>query len=388
MQTHNYYVDFLKAFNAFIQKVFYQKPIQKIEYNIGSKTLLKHKLYNNENYEYPNAIIDLQDIRIAEGVSSISRNAYGLIPSLETSVPAINYTKMEKIVVDTQRYLLNFNIQINVESNADLFNFYHALTNSMPLNFTFVDFKYYYFVNITDIVSNWDFENEDVNNIIKMPDPTERDKIKYFTAIPVQPQLEIESINRNEDKENNRYYITFNVLAATQIPTQIYGTGHDLIKRIIINIDFNDPTQYPILLDIDENNYKRVKNSIKLNRDFFEPIYLIKDSNNPQDETEEVYKEEIGYQIKIDGKLDTKLFELQLNSDVIDINSTNIFIPLEPKDNENNKESGIEIEYDDKNNITIIKILNPEYKIIKNYFEKFNSEQYNNQFELIQLLLC
>ena len=325
IKTHNYYVDFLKAFNAFILNIFNPevlgtKSLQKIEYNIGSKTLLRHNLYGNESYNYPNAIIDLQDIRVAEGVSTISRNAYGLFASGETNLICDNATVNQAVLVETQRYLLNLNVQINVESNADMFNFYHIVTNHLPINFTFVDFSFYYFIDVSEYMDDWDFINDDIFNVIKLPDQTQRDQTKYFSLFSVQPQIEVQSISKMEDKENNRYSITFSILAATQIPIALYGKNYTKINRILIDINPEMGADYPILLDIDLNKYKNVKKSIILNRDMFKKIYKETASNKNagaadagHDTTNETYKQEIGYKLEIKGNLEDKLLSLYFN---------------------------------------------------------------------------
>jgi len=388
IKTHNYYIDILKAFNAFLFKVFDpnalgSKTIQKIEYNIGSKTLLKHKLYGNETYEYPNAIIDLQDIRVAEGVSTIARNINGLIFSPESSLLCDNLNKNERVYVETQRYILNLNVQINVESNADMFNFYHIITNNIPMNYTFVDYIYYYFIDVTDYVREWDFINNDIFNVIKMPDPTERDKEKYFSLLSVQPQLEIQSVTKYEDKENNRYYITFSILIATQIPVKLYGNIYNRVDRIVIDINSDKYDNYPVLIDITFDKYKNVKKAIILNRnDFKELTEEISSNSETDDNTNETYTEFKGYQIELDGDLSNELLSLYINPDMLNINSEIIFLTLDEK--------SITINYNEENNKTIIKIYNPEASIIKKYFNEQYidaSSQSNQIFELIQIFI-
>jgi len=382
IKTHNYYIDFLKAFNAFILNIFNPevlktKAIQKIEYNIGSKTLLRHKLYGNESFEYPNAIIDLQDIRVAEGVSTISKNAYGLAPSQESIILCDNQNNNQMVICETQRYILNLNVQVNVETNADMFNFYHIITNHLPINFTFIDFSYYYFIDVTEFVDGWNFEEDDIFNVIKMPDHTERDKIKYFSLLLTQPQLEVQSISKMEDKENNRYAINFSILAAIQIPIILYGNYYTKVDRVIIDVNLDYDDDYPVLIDIELNKYKNVKKSIVLYRDNFKPIYkIIKSDNNENvDDTNEEYKELIGYELELDGKL-SNLISLYFNPDILDVYKPILYIPLDSKN--------IKVSFDENSNKTKIQIYNEEFEKIKEYL----TEQYiETNFELIQLLI-
>jgi hypothetical protein len=384
--THNYYVDFLKAFNAFLLRVFDPKylgtkALQKIEYNIGSKTLLRHKLYGNESYEYPNAIVDLQDIRVAEGISTISRNIYGLMPSVETALLCDNLNIGERVFVETQRYLLNLNVQINVETNADMFNFYHIVTNNLPMNYTFVDYTFYYFIDVTEFVKEWDFVNDDIFNVIKMPDPTQRDQVKYFSLLAVQPQLEIQSVTKYEDKENNRYYITFSIIAATQIPTQLYGNVRTRVDRIIIDVttDYDAQTSYPILMDIDLNQYRSVKKGIVLTRDDIKEKFEKTTETDPDNNVEIENNKFIGYEIVVSGNLEGKLLSLYLNPDILNTNMPVTFIPLD---------NNTTVKYDKDSDSTHILITKTEAEILKKYF---NNEQYKEEneenLELIQLLI-
>jgi len=255
--THNYYIDFFKAFNQFLKKILDPRAlkdgrgIQKIEYSIASKTLLSHKLYGNESFEYPNLIIDLQDIHADEGVSTIKNNAYGLIDNINTVYLADNLDKNQFIKAEMKKYILNFNITINLEESADMLNFYHLITNHVPVNFTFVDFSFFYGIDITEFVNdgNWDFDNDNIFNVFKQPDPTERDKEYYYSYLKTQPELELTGISKNEDKEGMKYSIQMNFLASFLIPSYIYGTNFINIERIVLQIDTTDKDDYPIITD-------------------------------------------------------------------------------------------------------------------------------------------
>jgi len=385
MITHNYYIDFLKAFNVFLRRALNPgnqqdpttgKNLTKIEYNIGSKTLLNYDLYHNENFEYPNAVVDLTDIRVAEGVSSIARNVFRLFESPETALLTENYTKNDRILCETKRYILNFNVQINVETSADLLNFYHLIANNIPINFTFIDFTYYYFINISDFAKDWDFEHDAIYNVIKMPDETERDKEKYFSLLSYQPQLEIDSITKNEDKENNKYSLTISMLASTQIPFILYKKRRDIVKRIMINIDTSNYQDYPVLVDIDENVYNNVKKSIVFKK---EDIKLKIDDQG--------FKY---YQINFNGKYSENKLSIYLQDNYIDPFTDTLFIPLDTEFKENT-----EIIYDEENNLTIVKLFepkkddqkDPDFNGYQKLNEFLNSEQYNNKLSLFQLMI-
>ena len=272
--THNYYIDFLKSLNSFIYKRFLaseaifasSQPIQKIEYNISSKTITTYQLYGKESYEYPNVMIDLLDIRGDNGVSSISRNAYGLISTMNTFELTYNETKNQSIFIELKRYLLNFNIRINLETSADMINYYHTITNNVPLNFTFVDYKFNYFIDISWLFNslNW-HEDNNIINFIKdshVINTDESSAYHYYSLLEVQPEFEFTSITKEEDKENMKYAININCVAALFIPFALYYQDWQRIERIIINTDLNGYNDIPVLLDIDQDIFCN-KNLIK-----------------------------------------------------------------------------------------------------------------------------
>ena len=308
--THNYYLDYLKAFNGFLLKMFnrnlsYSRPIQKIEYNIGSKTVLSHKLYNNEQFEYPNIIVNLNDIRPDdEGIHPISKNVYGLFQNHNTAMPCVNYTKNEKIYVETRRFILNFDLTINVETNSDLFNYLHVIMNNYPINFTFIDYSFNYFIDITDIAKKWDIATDNIqmilidkNNEIKTLEKSiDKEETRIFTLVEVQPEIEIDAVSKNIDKENMKYSLNLNILTTANVPMFIYHQDRVRIDRIVVDIDFNEnplikQNNYPILFEVsdyqefsdDENIYDTkfirkslLLNNIEINND---KIILQKDAN-------------------------------------------------------------------------------------------------------------
>ena len=371
--THNYYIDFLKAFNQFLLKIFNSdlkrgdgtlntslQNIQKITYNIGSKTILTHQLYNNENFEYPNIYIDLADIRVSdEGISPIARNAFGLISSPFTAFPCKNYTRDQNILVDTKRYLLNFNVQINVENQADLLNFYHTITNFYPLNFTFIDFDFDYLIDISEIAKDWNSDDDVINLIIadystlnQISDkPNEKNDKRFFTAINVQPEIEFTSITKQEDLENMKFSLTLSVLISASIPFIIYSNYDEIVKEIIVNVDFNDSTEYPIFFDTmnifkDQNIIRRIQ---------------IKDIQNKDDEIK------IFLADKIPEKYKTNNFYLIFQDNVKNI----LNLPLDKKYKKDNEYI---TEKQDSEYIIITKS-DEKYSIIKQMIKENNIEK-------------
>jgi len=383
--THNYYVDFLKAFNSFLMKTFNNQrilsysnvSINKIEYNIGSKTILSHQLYGNESYEYPNIMVNLNDIRIDEGISSISRNIYGRMNSLNTQFLAYNETTNDEVYLESKKYILNFDVKINVESNSDLLNFYHTVTNYLPLNFTFVDFSFMYFVNLSDYAKalNWSVQDNFTNIILFNPENGEevprinyKDEV-FYGLTEVQPELEITSITKMEDKEEMKYSLNLNILASLPIPFLIYSNKEQLIERIIIDVDLgqwdNTEYDYPIFLDIDADLFKteRITSGILLKNE-----EIIIDDNN-----KEIIIDSDILREKIKDFNDLKSYGLYLIDNYYDQNSKRIFLPTEKpiiKTDDNSKE--------------VIVFQGSYYDNVKNFFA---TKQYNriiNRFYLLK----
>jgi len=386
--NHNYYIDFLKAYNLFLKNILnvsgMTNPIQKIEYNIGSNTLLKYNLYGNETYEYPNILIDLVDIRVAEGVTNIRNNVYGMLNTNTNAYLADNYSKNQFIYTSTGKYILNFNLIINVETSADLLNYYHLITNNIPINFTFVDFEYFYAIDISEFIKSgqWDFDNDDIFNVFYVPDKTERDKNKYYSFLKVQPELEIQSINKTEDKENSKYQLNISMLASVYFPTFLYGKNFINIDRVICNIDLFDKTEYPIILDtlnVFKNN--KIKKGIFFN-----------DDNIKIEEDTDSDPNDVNYIVNI--KINTKLYNIDLDNYNFIIEFNNDIINLNPKENylltitldkdENNiHPSNYEIFSDDDKDYTIISIKGTNASLIKEFLDLYkNEENFKKQYSI------
>ena len=381
--THNYYIDFLKSLNSFIYKRFLSseaifassQPIQKIEYNISSKTITTYQLYGKESYEYPNVMIDLLDIRGDNGISSISRNAYGLISSMNTFELTHNETKNQSVSIELKRYLLNFNIRINLETSADMLNYYHIITNNVPLNFTFVDYKFNYFIDVSWLFNqlNW-HEDNNIFNFIKdsqVINTDESSAYHYYSLLEVQPEFEFTSITKEEDKENMKYAININCVAALFIPFSLYYQTLQKINRVLINIDLSGYNETPILLDIDQDIFND-KNLIKteiLSKNNFIPYKKIYNEGTSFEFSADTYK--------IKSTLDP-VFLSKLNPDKYQIGLKLIQNYTNNKNSENNERLFlpiIDFEIDQESNEIIINSKEQtDIVLIKNFL----TEQYND----------
>jgi hypothetical protein len=377
--THNYYIDFLKSLNSFIYKRFLaseaifasSQPIQKIEYNISSKTITTYQLYGKESYEYPNVMIDLLDIRGDNGVSSISRNAYGLISTMNTFELTYNETKKQSIFVELKRYLINFNIRINVETAADMLNYYHVISNNIPLNFTFVDYKFNYFIDISWIFNqlNW-HEDNNIINFIKdshVINIDEASAYHYYSLHETQPEFEFTSITKEEDKENMKYAVNINCIAAIFIPFILYTDSWRRIDRIIIHTDLTGYKETPILLDIDTNvfNNKNLIKSVLIPKENLIPYTKIYNEGTSFEFSAETYKIKTDLDPAFISKLNSDNYQigLRLIQNYIDPNSERLFLPV------------IDFEIDKETNEIII---DPGESTDISKIKTFIEEQYND----------
>ena len=385
--THNYYIDFLKSFNAFLSKRFLSpevtalssQPIQKIEYNISSKTITTYQLYGNESFEYPNIIIDLLDIRADEGISSISRNAYGLIPSLSTFELTYNETKNESILLEVKRYFLNFNIRVNLESSGDLINYYHIISNNVPFNFTFIDYKFNYFIDISNIFNNLNWhEDDNIINLIKdnrSINTDETSSYHYYSLFETQPEFEFTSITKEEDKENMKYAININCVAAINIPYILYTRSNIRIDRIIISTDLNSYNETPILLDMDAKIFQNnniIKSELISNNDITKVTEIVNEGT-PSEFKKDTYQISTNFDLTKILKEDVTKYRIgmYLISNYFDINQKRLYLPIDKFQIVNSNQILIDIDENDqiKNIDSFLEQYNNLSMIILNIFE-------------------
>ena len=119
MKIQNVYGDFLRSFKVFLDKVT-RHSLNKIEWNYGSKTLEYHYMMNgHESFEYPVAMVEIQDIQPVDGVGAIARNPR-LNPNFSTHNVEIagNNSKLHTIIMDKRWVNLLFNVTIYTEDVA------------------------------------------------------------------------------------------------------------------------------------------------------------------------------------------------------------------------------------------------------------------------------
>lgn len=355
---HNYYDEFLRSFKSFIAKVT-NDSITYYEFDYGSKTIDMQRMMNDESFEYPTCIIEMNDSQLVDNVGPIARNAMmNVNPSNHNMIIAENLTKYNAILLDKRWISINMTVTINLEDSAALLNYYDLFISQLPFNFTFYDYSYYSYIDVTPLVQGWDLENDSVENIFVRRDPTGYQD-KYYAMIVTKPLIELTGITKNQDKENQTHSLTLSFENMLEVPNIVRGKGYQDIKSISVVIDTQNAMEFPILIDIPDN--------ILTNKNIEKGIIM-----SPQDFHVSPSDERKYLEVKTD--VDIEAFELALwvVEDSTDVSSKRILIPLKNAKiieilDEDNRRIGWEIEFSEIN-----------------WFLDFN---FDNKFNFLKLVL-
>ncbi len=407
MRVQNSYGDSLRAFKLFADRIT-RNTLTKLEWNYSSKVLEYYYLQNgHESFEYPNALIEIQDIQPVDGVSSIMRNAgMNMNQSPHQQVIAENYTKTETVVLDKRWVNLTFTMQVNTEDMASLLNYYDLFMGTCPMNFYFYDYKYYSYIEVTPFVEHWNFDIDNIVNVSIRPadipqnsqgehidstyryepdtlykeaNPNEhfqsitRDRVagddidvnlegyRYFSMVELEPILKLQSIQKNIDKDNQKYALIMNFEMQMEIPNLLVGTIDYIIESIELVIDTANKTgiahEYPLLTDMED--------SFMINKNIERGIILL-----PEDFVINMSPPYL--EIKSNINLNTFTPSLWAVEDVTDANSKRFFIPLE--------HAKIERIIDDNGDFVSLRFYFKEME----WFEDFN---FKTNFNFLKLIL-
>jgi len=354
VRIQNVYGDFLRSFKIFLDKVT-KNSMNKIEWNYGSKTLEYYYMMNGgESFEYPTALIDIQDIQPVDGVSPIARNPH-LNPnySVHNIEIARNNTKNKTIILDKRWVTMMFTVTINTEDVASMLNYHNLFIGNLPMNYMFYDYTYYSYLEVTPIIGDWDYNNDDIENVFLMLDPTYRyepdvhyketnedffksgtrsresagddypelEGRRYFAMVKFEPILKMTSVQKQTDKESNLHSLTINFEAQIEIPNLLmYHQEYDIESiELVIDTVSRNHQEYPILSDIPENflTNKNISRGILLSpNNFVMP-------ENPQDPTRQAY-------LTVDTyiNVDVEVPSLWAVEDVTETSASRFFIPL------------------------------------------------------------
>jgi len=354
--THNFYSDFLRSFKKFIGKVT-NETITKYEFNYGSKTVDFDRMMKDESFEYPTCIIELNDTVLIDNVSPIARNAnMNVNPSMHNFIIAENLNRNQGILLDKRWINLQLNIILNLEDASSLINYYDLFISQLPYNFSFYDYKYISYIDITPFAKDWDITSENVFNVFVMPDPT-NDRNNYYAMVENQPIIEMNSVTKNQDKESGMHQLNINFDVMIELPNLLRGKNFQEIRGISIVID-SSGRETPILIDVPDNllSNKNVDRGIVLDKSCF---HLGQDGED-------------GY-LEIQTDVDLSAFKLSLWAveDTTSNSSKRFFIPI----NENTK-----IDKDNNTNTS-------NYKIYLSEIDWFLDFNFDNKFGFYNLIL-
>jgi hypothetical protein len=304
-----------------------------------------------------------------DGVGPIARNAgLNMIPSPHNILLCENKTRQENIVLDRRFIRVNFNVIINVEDIAMMLNIYDLFISQTPQNFIFYDYEYYNYIDVTEMTREWDFENDDLENVFIMADPTYRYEDRMFASVLNSPFFKINSITHQTDKDMQMHSVQLSIEGYLEVPNVLVFDSYTFIESIEVVIDtvFKYPQTYPVLIDIPENFLvnKNIRRGIILSPDNF--IFDTDDSNTEQNP--ESY-------LMVKADINTNVFtpSLWAVEDVTETSSKRYFIPL--------KHAKI-IKIRDEATDEVI-----ETRFYSNEINLFKDFQLGNPYNLLKLIL-
>jgi hypothetical protein len=359
MRIQNVYGDFLRSFKVFIDRIT-GHSLNKIEWNYGAKPLEYYYMMNgHESFEYPVAIVDIQDIQPVDGVSPIARNAFMKVNASAHQIPiAENTTKNQQLILDKRWVNLIFTVTINTEDVTSMLHYHDLFIGNLPLNYMFYDYIYYTYIDVTSITKGWDYMNDTIENVFLKYDPTfryepdmhyketnepfkeshERDRsagrddfpvmegYRYYAMIEAEPIIKLTSVTKQTDKESSMHSLILNFEARIEIPNMLIWKQDYDVTSLEIVIDtvpkVNRPQKYPILIDMPDNflTNKNISKGILIAPENF----VFPDQEIPPDFGTEPYLEVYTY-------INTDIYSVALWAveNVTETSSSRFFIPLE-----------------------------------------------------------
>jgi len=318
---HNYYIDFLKSFKAFIANAF--PDINHYQFNYSDKSYLSYKLYKNHITEFPSCHINLSSIKINDDTNhAFFRSIYNQFNENTIQHIANNNTKQESVLLDFKWVNLFIDVKINLDNPADIFNYNNIILSTLPQNYMFYDYTYNAYIELDSVSTNWE-PTDDVENVVyRAIDGT----IKKYALYSNQPIFKVlnhdkqKTVEGSVDNAGDGVNISFDI--QLKVPNIIGKNSIDTNRidgiQIIINTSDHD-TNLPILIDMNNDIYSSNKNKaskiISLSKkDFSEDksevlltqgtkdllygksaaIYIVDDSSKPASDVTILYFE-LGY---------------------------------------------------------------------------------------------
>ena len=249
---HNFYINFFNYLKQFLKYTvvggfdsrFDTKKLLRIKefsFSYGSKTMSTSNVQGEETFEYPICSIVVNDMRPVDSVRTISRQILKdrFDSPQENVFIAENEDKKEVLNTSLTQNLLSVSATIEFEDSTDIINYSNMLFNTVPLNFTVYTPKYSNYINVTDMVSNWE-STDDYNGLLIRPSNTYLNKDYVYAEIVTAPTVELSAASQMVDKTSMNYTLNLEMIWHLFQPVGI--TKHKFYTFEEIEVDINTST--------------------------------------------------------------------------------------------------------------------------------------------------
>lgn len=246
---HNFYINFFNYLKQFLKYTvvggfdsrFNTKKLLRIKefsFSYGSKTMSTSNVQGSETFEYPVCNIVVNDMRPIDSVRQISRQTmHEQFQSPQENIfIAENEDKKEVIITSLAQNLISISASIDFEDSTDIINYSNMLFNTVPLNFTVYTPKYSNYINVTDMVSNWE-KTDDYNGLLIKPSNTFLNKDYVFAEIVTAPTVELSSVSQSVDKGSMNYTLNLEMIWHLQQPIGVTKNKYYTFEKIEVDIN-------------------------------------------------------------------------------------------------------------------------------------------------------
>lgn len=282
MHIHNYFSDVLKSITyLFDNYIFEPETITHYEFNIANRAFSLFKNDYRPNFEFPNAIITLNEDQFIFGERSggIQR----LLPKNFNQIEVLHDENTgRKIFLQEDQVTLGTTVQINCESQLQAKNLEFRIKRFLPIT------KYIQIIGFTTFLQisshllkslDFDWNTHNINNLFIRYDKSAGKFNQYF-SVYYKPIIRLENSTTNiADSVQRSFTINLDISFLLQLPIFIYcEKDYPVIENI--NIDFNKFNEEPITENTmksilgNENDTKRpvIRNLIIHSEDDYEII--------------------------------------------------------------------------------------------------------------------
>lgn len=261
MHIHNFFGDVLKSIRILFDKVIYNpNTITHYEFNIANRTFTLAKTGYKPNYEFPNAIITLNDDNyiFGERPTTIQQNPLNNYNQIKVLIDRENLTTL---YLQEEQVTVNISVQINCESQLHAKNMEFQLRRYLPVG------KYINLIEFTtflDVSPNLmktldiDYNRHEIVNLFTIMDNTSG-RINYYFGVHYRPLIRLENSSVSISSATERSFpVNVDLSYQLPMPVWVYGEkGYSVIEQI--NIDFTRLGHEPI----SENSMRPIYNPEK-----------------------------------------------------------------------------------------------------------------------------